>query len=559
MSFDPQPLFFWYRVYPINKFMEAGAIPFWLVVSGMFGLVVLSISILNIFIIHRRAGGRVLVRETAGCISDLSSISLRRVFALTKLTFLEAYRRKALAVFVVFGLLFMFAGWFMGGTGEITNDQVKIYVSFVLRAITWLTLPVVVVLSCFGIPEDIRLRSIHTVVTKPARRLEIVLGRILGFSLIGTVVLVVMSAVGYVWIVRQIPKEAKENGMLTCRVPSYGKLLFLDRSGLPVASGINVGDVWEFQSFIEGATAARAIWKFENVNELALDADGNLNLENRFSAFRSYKGDMKRQLFYDFKFTNPEKQVGPDHKPLSFTTEPREVNEFRGSTDKIPRKLSRIGEANTYDLINDFVTASGSLTVEVSCLDRQQYIGLARPDLFIRKPDQPFWYGYAKATFGIELLLLLVSIISVTASTFLKGPIAALTTTCLLLLGGEASHKFMDDLLIGLMRPEGFKGGGFLESIYRLVTHANLVTELPDNPAVLIMKNFDSMLTVMMYVFKSIIPRLKYFNMSDYVSNGFDVPWNESVVPSLVVTLGYFLPCVLLGYFALRIRELESK
>ena len=156
-------------------------------------------------------------------------------------------------------------------------------------------------------------------------------------------------------------------------------------------------------------------------------------------------------------------------------------------------------------------------------------------------------------------MLLLVSIISVTASTFLKGPIAALTTTCLLLLGGEASHKFMDDLLIGLMRPEGFKGGGFLESIYRLVTHANLVTELPDNPAVLIMKNFDSMLTVMMYVFKSIIPRLKYFNMSDYVSNGFDVPWNESVVPSLVVTLGYFLPCVLLGYFALRIRELESK
>ena len=123
MSFDPQPLFFWYRVDPINKFMEAGAIPFWLVVSGMFGLVVLSISILNIFIIHRRAGGRVLVRETAGCISDLSSISLRRVFALTKLTFLEAYRRKALAVFVVFGLLFMFAGWFMGGTGEITNDK----------------------------------------------------------------------------------------------------------------------------------------------------------------------------------------------------------------------------------------------------------------------------------------------------------------------------------------------------------------------------------------------------------------------------------------------------
>lgn len=536
MSFDPQPL------------LILPAMLYWLAVAGGLALLVLLVSVLVVFVGHRAAGGRMFFGELRGCLSDLFSLSAQRVWALSKLTFLEAYRRKALAVFVVFALLMMFAGWFMGDTKEITNDQVKVYISFVLRAISWLTLPVVLVLCCFGIPEDIRLRSLHTVVTKPARRLEIVLGRIIGFSLIGTVVLLVMSTVGYIWIVRQIPQSAKEQGLLSCRVPVYGKLTFRDREGNPVDKGINVGDLWEFRSFIEGATAARAIWTFPNIDASALDAEGNLHLENQFQAFRSYKGDMKRSLLFDYRIVN-------DEKKLSHTTKAQQVREFRGVTDVIPRKLVSEGDNNTeLDLIDDFIAKDGSLTIHVSCIDREQYLGMARPDLFIRKPDQPFWYGYLKAVLGLELMVILVAIMGVTASTFLKGPIATVLVFCLLILGGEDSHKFMDELVEGK-----FKGGGFLESIYRIVMHMNPTTELPDNPAFVGMQFFDGGLTYFLWLCKQIIPRLQYFNMSEYVSNGFDVPWDSSVIPSLMVTLGYFVPCVLLGYFALRIRELESK
>ncbi|MEK6260195.1 MAG: hypothetical protein AABP62_16370 [Planctomycetota bacterium] len=552
MSFDPQPLLLWFRNDPTRGF-ELGAIPFWFIIAGGLALIVLMVSMLSVLVNHRGAGGRVFFGELSGCLSDLTSLSPRRIGALAKLTFLEAYRRKALSVFVVFALLFMFAGWFMGDTKEITSDQVKVYISFVLRAISWLTLPVVLVLCAFGIPEDIRLRSLHTVVTKPARRLEIVLGRVIGFSLIGTLVLLVMSSVGYIWIVRQIPKTVKDQGLLTCRVPVYGTLSFLDRAGAPAEKGINTGDLWEFRSYIEGATAARAIWTFQNIDESALDADDNLHLENQFAAFRSYKGDMNRQLLYDFKFINPEKQAAPN-QPLTFTTEARQVNENRGATAKINRKLGRDGDEKTYDLIKDFVKQDGSLTVEVSCIDREQYLGMARPDLFIRKPDRPFWIGYAKAVLGIELMIILVAIMAVTASTFLKGPIATVLTFSLLMLGGEDSHKFMDELVGGT-----FKGGGFLESIYRIVTHMNPTTDLPDNPAFGGMRIFDAGLTSFLWLCKQVIPRLQYFNMSEYVANGFDVPWDASVVPSLLVTLGYLVPCVLLGYFALRIRELESK
>ena len=142
----------------------------WATVAGSLTLLVIVVSLLNLLLTRGASGLRIFFEELGGMINDLFHLSPRRIWALTRLTFLEAYRRKALLVFVIFGLLFMFAGWFMGDTQDIKPDQVKVYISFVLTAILWLTLPVVLILCCFGIPEDIRLRSIHTVVTKPARK-----------------------------------------------------------------------------------------------------------------------------------------------------------------------------------------------------------------------------------------------------------------------------------------------------------------------------------------------------------------------------------------------------
>ena len=640
MTFDPQPML-------LNP-----ALIHWLITAGGLALIVLIVSLLSVLVSHRGAGVVIFATEVEGCASDLIRISPRRLAALAKLTFMEAYRRKALAVFVVFALLFMFAGWFIGeDPSKITSDQVKVYISFVLRTISWLTLPMILVLSSFGIPEEIRLRSIHTVVTKPASRLEIVLGRIIGFSAIGTLILVVMSVVGWIWIIRQIPTDvwtltlsgpaasqtykvtinelnskksasitfgagtsdtsatifaglraatkssdyaelfedllvtggetslvltgktrsrytvefttsggatcrstaSRKGDVLICRVPVYGELKFKDRNGEPAATGINTGDIWEFRSYIEGATKARAVWKFQNVGEHTLDSKGNLHLENQFLAFRSYKGDMKRSLLYDYQFINPDKN-------LTHSLRPHPVNENRGVTEVISRDLVDNDNQVKYDLIKDFVAKDRSLTVEVSCVDREQYLGMARPDLFIRMPDRDFASGFFKAVLGIELMMVLVVLLGVTASTFLKGPIASLLIFVLLILGGKGTHDFMDQLVLGRGHKDGFQGGGFFESIYRILTHMNPTTELPSgNLAFWVMTFVDDRLTNFLWLCKQVIPRLQYFNMSDYVSNGFDVPFDSSLLPCLLVTLGYMLPCILLGYFALRIRELESK
>src|SRR6185503_14048382 len=50
------------------------------------------------------------------------------------------------------------------------------------------------------------------------------------------------------------------------RVPLLGKLEFFDRTGsVRSKKGINVGNEWMYRSYVEGGTAAAAIWTFEGV------------------------------------------------------------------------------------------------------------------------------------------------------------------------------------------------------------------------------------------------------------------------------------------------------
>jgi ABC-type transport system involved in multi-copper enzyme maturation permease subunit len=64
-------------------------------------------------------------------------------------------------------------------------------------------------MGSFSLPADIKNRTITTIVTKPVRSSEIVLGRILGFTLIGTVLLAVMGIASYLFVVRSLSHTHK--------------------------------------------------------------------------------------------------------------------------------------------------------------------------------------------------------------------------------------------------------------------------------------------------------------------------------------------------------------
>lgn len=182
----------------------------WLLNSGgLWLLVVAALSatavVLGLVFQLIRFGPRAALRSVGQVIGnffgDVLGISPRRVAALAALAVKESIRRRVLYVFVVFALLLAFAGWFLDPRSD---NPAKLYLTFLLNAVSFLSLVMAVVLSATSLPADLKNRTIQTVVTKPVRATEIVLGRILGFSFTGTLLLLAMALPSYVFVYRTL-------------------------------------------------------------------------------------------------------------------------------------------------------------------------------------------------------------------------------------------------------------------------------------------------------------------------------------------------------------------
>lgn len=162
------------------------------------------------------AGDR-LYRAIVGAVTDLIHTSPRRVWALTRLAIQEAVRRRVWTALIAFVVILMFAGWFLDPSSP---EPGPLYLKFVMSWTTYLVVLMALFISTFSLPNDIKNRTITTVVTKPVRTGEIVLGRIIGFTIICTTLLVFMGLCSYVFVVRSLahtheirPEEINEVAM----------------------------------------------------------------------------------------------------------------------------------------------------------------------------------------------------------------------------------------------------------------------------------------------------------------------------------------------------------
>jgi ABC-type transport system involved in multi-copper enzyme maturation permease subunit len=485
-------------------------------------------------------------------------------------------------------------------------------------ATTYLTLLIALLISAFSLPQDFKSKTIYTVVTKPVRAGDIVLGRILGFTLIGTALLAVMAMFSALFVWRMLNHthaidvanlqndyDAKRNpigksgrtslsqshrheviinsdgsgralstnehehaisarqvgsetvyevsnpeGMFRARVPEYGNLRFLDRKGVPVAKGVNVGNEWQYRSFVDGGTQAAAIWTFSGVNASHLrteeDEDGQvrqvLPLELIVRVFRTYKGNVETGIQGSMQLRNPETQLKSDL--WTFTAKDASINTFNW-----PLKLDDENR-NAVDLIDDMVSKDGRLEVIVQCIDNAQYFGFAMPDCFIRLPDgSPLW-NYIKAQVSIWVQMVLVIAIGVTCSTVVNGPVAMISTGGLVILG--FFWQFFFDVATGKQI-----GGGPLESTYRMVTQMNQMSPLPENFGTQMIVVVDTVLRPFMFGLAYLLPDFRSFSTVDYIAYGFYIPINR-LAQELTACLAFLAGLFVAGYFLLRTREVAK-
>jgi ABC-type transport system involved in multi-copper enzyme maturation permease subunit len=560
------------------------------------------------------AGDRVYRGVLTG-LSDLAGTSPRRVWALARLAIQESLRRNVLVVLAVFALVVLFAGWFLDPA---SINPGKLSIGFILGATNLLVGCVALLLSVFSLPADIKARSIQTVTTKPVRTGEIVLGRILGFACVGTLLLAVMGVAGWAFVVRTVAHthevtaddllettdeagavtgftgrtslvrghrhrvaldatgagvaEAGQGhrhsirrigaataarfevgpaeGLLEARRPLRGTLRFLDRDGRPSAKGISVGAEWGYRQYIEGGTAAAAIWTFSAVDARRFP-DG-LPLEMIVRVFRTHKGRIEEGIHGTVHLRNPVTGLRSEAFPIV-------AKEYTIDSLPFPRRLATVladGGTREVDLFADLV-ADGRVEVWLQCLEPGQYYGVAQADFYLRGGNGSFALNYAKGCLGIWFSMLVVTALGVMFSTFLTGPVALLGSLAVVIIGQFRGFiaRLFESQVTGDTSVQ--PGGGPLESLVRIATQESITVPWEPTAAAQLIKGIDTALLAPMRLAAGIFPSLSELGTGDFVAEGFDIPFDLLAVHGLEAA-GFVLAFFVAGAFCLKAREVAG-
>ncbi len=133
---------------------------------------------------------------------------MRSIWAVATNTIKQALRMKIAAVFLILLLVLLSVmGFSTTGDGTL-KGRLQTFVSYGLSLTSILLSLLTIIISIYTVTSDIEQRQIYTVITKPIRRFEFLLGKLLGVILLDVVLLSLFAAIIYT-ITIYMPKFTK--------------------------------------------------------------------------------------------------------------------------------------------------------------------------------------------------------------------------------------------------------------------------------------------------------------------------------------------------------------
>ena len=525
-------------------------------------------------------------------LANLPSLSGRRILAIARLSFKEAIRRKVLYLFCGLILALLVLNWFVQAKPEY---ELQSYVEIVFRIMTPLLLASAALLASFSIPTDIKQQTIHTIVTKPVERFEIVLGRFLGYTTLLTLVLIVMSVLSLFYVLRGANPAAADES-LKAREPIYGNLSFERVEGEYTENefatgdaGVNVGRVWNYYTHISGQDERNtrepivyAVWTFKDLPSKLAKQD-TVRCEFAFDIYRQNKGQENRGILCSFFFQTrnyrktianrqqyqesrrkggarveltPEVDNPVSEKFGYFEVQGKSIRNLHTLNVDIPAGVIRNAlAAPEQDVPED----APVLAVRVRCNSPGQMVGMARYSLYLRGDSEKdeydrtgFALNYFKASAGLWMRVVMVIAVAVAVSTELGGIISFLCVM-LLYLGG-VSRPFIQEIA-----QRTNEGGGPLESATRLFSRQSILTPLPDTTLSKVVTGSDEVFRWLLRALMEVLPDVENFTFTDRVASGFSIGViSQDLLPAFLLLLGYLLPWGLLSFYLIRKREIAG-
>ena len=545
------------------------------------------------------AGGLAAIVGFGGpFLHDCLKMRWRRIYALALLSFKEAVRRRVVWVFLAILILYLFpARWFFQ---EKPEDEIKSIVGVTTRGMNVLLISVGMLLAAFSIPTDIKNLTIHTIVTKPVERFEIVLGRFFGYLGLVTAALLLMTGFGLVLInAGNVSSEAADESM-KARVALYGRMQFgkiVNRQlvSMEEFKGVDVGREDVYRKYIAGHPSSphRAIWSFPSVPKRFEQMD-SVPLEFAFDIYRTTKGEEGTGVQVTFEVAthawDPTKRIDDPLNPgTTINMQDAYDRDAKGLTNVTPEspnwpKVNALAERygryvyqnwQIFDYHTSRISVPGgifknsaaapaetkpsmpgskSLTrgvqVRVKCETPSQFVGVARYDLYFVESEGNFSLNYFKGAFGVWFRLVIALAIAITFSTYFAGVVSFLIAMGLFILGFflDFIREFSSGLNIG---------GGPLESLARLIKNSNATADLDATPTVKALQMFDGVSRWVWRRITTVIPDVDRYGLTDYVAQGFSIG-PEFLLMNLVTLMAYVLPWLVAAYYLMKAREIAA-
>jgi hypothetical protein len=196
-------------------------------------------------------------------LSDLLRFSASRVWAIGGVCFRESIRRRVLWItpLAILGVIVVSQLQRVFDEQDVLRETTK----FCLFASGLVVTLATIILACTNLPKEIETRVIYTVVTKPATRLELIVGKIIGFSRVSAVILLIMGVFSYGYLSLRAWRQGQEISVRLATDPALSdaernKLEHYQASGLLTARDeLQANDVQVMAAIDPAAPAAAAM------------------------------------------------------------------------------------------------------------------------------------------------------------------------------------------------------------------------------------------------------------------------------------------------------------
>jgi hypothetical protein len=369
---------------------------------------------------------------------------MRSIWAVAKNTIRQAMRMKVAAVFLVLLLILLpVLGFSATGDGTL-KGRLQTFVSYGLSLTAILLSLLTIIVSIYTVTSDIEQRQIYTVITKPIRRFEFLIGKLLGVIILDLILLGLFAAIIYSITVyvpafvdaNELERMQADNEFFTARksldVPAVDVSEEVREAYEKLKTANELPEDVPYEEIIERLThqkqlARRAadvgqilIWDFKNVESLD---------RNMFIKFK-----------YNVAVNPPDNQVYGrwivgDYQYIEYGTE-SETPVY----DRVHKNSVR--DFHEISVPAEVIPEHGHLAVAFQNAPLNNTVIFFPPDgIQVLYKADTFTGNFIRVTFLILFRLIFLASLGILASTFLSFPVAILL--CLVLFTTACFSSFV--------------------------------------------------------------------------------------------------------------------